>query len=101
VNESMRAITVGIIALCALAGTYLYVMGLCYICDVYERNKQKKQQELEKKRKQELRLAVEQAELKRKRALEARRERRRQSEEARRQMGFNGGQSRPAQAVRP
>ena len=92
--------TVGIIALCGLAGSYLYVMGLCYICDVYERNKRKKQQELEKKRKEELKLATEHAELKRKRAFEARRKRRRQAEVARRQMGFNGGQSQPAQVAR-
>lgn len=92
--------TVGIIALCGLAGSYLYVMGLCYICDVYERNKQKKQQELEKKRKEELKFAVEQAELKRKQELKARKERRRHLEKVRRQRGFNGGQSRPAQAAR-
>jgi hypothetical protein len=92
--------TMGIIAVCALAGTYLYVMGLCYICDLYERNKQKKHQKLEKKRKEELKLTAEQAEVKRKRDLEGRRERRRKMEEARRQMGFNGGQSRPAQVAR-
>ena len=66
---------------CAIVGTYLYVMGLCYLCDLYEAKKQRKQQEEEKRRKEELRRAVDEAEMRRK----AETERRRRMADARKQ----------------
>jgi hypothetical protein len=57
---------IAIFALCAVVGTYLYVMGLCYLCDLYEMKRQKKQEEEEKRRKEKLHQALDEAEKKRK-----------------------------------
>ena len=58
--------TIAVIVICALAGTYLYVTGLCYICDLYSLQKEKKLKREEERRKEQLHLALEQAEAKRK-----------------------------------
>jgi biopolymer transport protein ExbB/TolQ len=62
----MGATTLAVIVICVLAGTYLYVMALCHLCDVYARRKQEKQEEEERRRKKELKLALEQVEMRRK-----------------------------------
>lgn len=72
--------------LCAIVGTYLYVMGLCYLCDLYELRKRKKQAEEEKRRKEELRRALDEAEMRRKTQIE----RRKQLARGRNQYGNNG-----------
>lgn len=77
----MSAATLGIIALCALAGTYLYVTGLCYLCDLHEQKKLNKREEQEKRRKEELHRAIEETERRRKEELA----RRKQLAETRRQ----------------
>jgi predicted membrane protein len=61
-----------IFALCAVAFTYMYVMALCYLCDMYERKKQVKQEEAEKRRKELLRQAFDQADVKRREDIERR-----------------------------
>ena len=68
----MGAATIGIIALFILVCTYLYVMALCYLCDVYEKKQLAKRQGQEKKRKQELQRAIEETEMRRKTELERR-----------------------------
>jgi hypothetical protein len=62
----MGATTIAVIVVCALAGTYLYVMGLCYLCDLYSLRKEKQKQEEEKKRKEQIKIALDHAEAKRK-----------------------------------
>ncbi|GAB4347017.1 MAG: hypothetical protein Kow0099_28750 [Candidatus Abyssubacteria bacterium] len=76
----MSATTLGIILLCATVGVYLYVMGLCHLCDLHERKQIEKKQADEKRRKEEMQRAYEEAELKRKQEIA----RRRQLAEARR-----------------
>ena len=71
----MGAITIAALVICSIAITYLYVMGLCYLCDLYTLSKQKKQEAAEKRRKEELRLAREQAEMKREQDMELRKQR--------------------------
>ena len=78
------AIAIGILALCAIAGTYFYVMALCNLVDLHEEKKIKKQQEKEKKRKEQLRLAAEHVEMRRKQETE----RRKRLIEARRRQGL-------------
>jgi hypothetical protein len=68
----MGAATIAIIAIFILVCTYLYVMGLCYLCDRYEQRKNARREEEEKKRKQELQRAIEETELRRKTELERR-----------------------------
>ena len=70
----MAATTLAIIVICVLAGTYLYVMALCNLCDLYARRKQEKQEEEEKRRKKELKLARDQAEMRRKQEMERRKQ---------------------------
>ena len=52
----------GIIVLLILVSLYFYVMGLCYLCDLYE----------EKKRKERLHRAIEETEMRRKSEIERR-----------------------------
>lgn len=75
---------IGVIALSAIAGIYLYVMALCHLCDVYERKKLAKQEAEEKRRKEELKRVIEESELRRKMEIE----RRKKMAEARRQRGL-------------
>ena len=75
--------TVAIVVLCAAVGIYLYVMGLCHLCDLYERRKRAKQDEEEKRRKEKLLWALNEAEIKKKADIE----RRKQMARARSQKG--------------
>jgi uncharacterized protein YaiL (DUF2058 family) len=84
VSKKMGAITIAVIVLCALAGTYLYVMGLCYLCDMYTLQKEKKREAEEKRRKERIRIALDQAEAKRKAEIA----RRKQLAKARRERGL-------------
>ena len=63
----------GVAALLVFVGTYFYVMGLCYLCDLYEQKKLAKQRAEEKKRKERLHRAIEETEKKRKSETERRR----------------------------
>ena len=95
--------TIAVIVICALAGTYLYVTGLCYICDLYSLQKAKKLKKDEERRKEQLRLALEQAETKRKEEIA----RRKQLARARRERGLvtvdglsrKGSRQKPASAA--
>lgn len=69
----MRAMTWLVVGFCVAVGTYMYVMTLCYLCDVHEEKKQAKQDAEEKRRKQELHRALEQVEMQRKQEVEQRR----------------------------
>ncbi|RJP69873.1 MAG: hypothetical protein C4532_10085 [Candidatus Abyssobacteria bacterium SURF_17] len=103
-SETMRAMMIGVIILCASAGVYLYVMLLCHLCDVYERKKQAQRDAVERRRREDLQRALDQAEMRRRMEIE----RRKQLAEARRQAanGRNGGArhqtgwSRPAASAR-
>jgi len=77
----MKATTLGIIALFILVGTYLYVMAMCYLCDLYDRRQNVKREEEEKRRKRELQRVIEETELRKRADLE----RRRRAAEERRQ----------------
>ena len=68
----MGALAIGIIALSILVCIYLYVMGLCYLCDLYERRQNLKRGEAEKRRKQELQRAIEETEARRKAEIQRR-----------------------------
>ena len=46
----MGATMIAVFVVCALAGTYLYVMALCYLADLYSQRKENLKQEAEKKR---------------------------------------------------
>ena len=80
----MGAMTIAVIVVCALAGTYLYVTGLCYICDLYSLQKEKKLKKEEERHKEQLRIALEQSEARRKEEIE----RRKQLARAKRQRGL-------------
>ena len=80
----MGAMTIAVIVICALAGTYLYVTGLCYICDLYSLQKAKKLKKAEERRKEQLHIALEQAEARRKEEIA----RRKQLARARRERGL-------------
>lgn len=80
----MGAMTIAVIVVCALAGTYLYVMGLCYLCDLYSLQKEKKKEAEEKKRKEHIRIALDQAAERRKAEIA----RRKQLMKARRERGL-------------
>lgn len=80
----MRAMIVGAIALSVIVGTYLYVMGLCYLCDLYERKKLAKKEAEEKNRREELKRVIDETEMRRK----AEMERRKKLAMARRQGGL-------------
>ncbi len=90
----MGAVTFVIIAVCIVVGIYLYVMGLCYLCDLHERRKAAKREAEEKRRKEDLQLALEQAEARRRQEIE----RRKNLAQARRQKpaGNSGMPKRPA-----
>jgi len=62
----------GIIVLLILVSLYFYVMGLCYLCDLYEEKKRAKQRAEEKKRKERLHRAIEETEMRRKSEIERR-----------------------------
>ena len=79
----MGATTIAVLAVGALVGIYLYVMGLCYLCDLYALRKQKKLEEAEQVRKERIREALDRAEMKRKQELR----RRKQLARARREKG--------------
>lgn len=64
--------TVGIAILCAAVGIYLYVMGLCYLCDLYEERKQRRKEEEEQRRKEQLLQAIEETEKRKKAQVERR-----------------------------
>ena len=70
----MGATTIAVIVVCALAGTYLYVMALCYLVDLYTERKENLKQKAEKERKERLRQALDAAELKRKKEVQHRRQ---------------------------
>ncbi len=80
--------TVGVIALSVIVGTYVYVMTLCYLCDLYEQKKEKRRLAEAEKRKEELRRARTQAEMRRTQQME----RRKQLAKARREKGTRGTQ---------
>ncbi len=82
----MGAAAIGVIALLLLVCTYLYVMGLCYLCDLYEKKQLAKRQDEENRRKQELQRVIEETEMKRKVELERRK---RLAEERRQQALMN------------
>ncbi len=62
----MGTTMIAVLVVCALAGTFLYVMGLCYIADLYSQHKENLKQEAEKKRKELLGQALDAVEAKRK-----------------------------------
>ena len=66
--------TVAIVVLCAVVGIYLYVMGLCHLCDLYERRQKAKQDEEEKRQKEKLLWALNEAEIKKKAEIERRKQ---------------------------
>ncbi len=68
----MGAMTIVVLVLCGFVLTYLYVMGLCYLCDLYSLKQEKKREEAEKRRKKELRAALDHVEMKRKEEIERR-----------------------------
>jgi len=73
--------TIAVIIICGIVSIYLYVMGLCYLCDLYEVRKQKKRDQEEMRRKEKMWKNMADAE-----ALQrAQMERRRQIAEARKQ----------------
>jgi hypothetical protein len=74
VSKKMGTMTIVAIAVCAIGGMFLYVMGLCYLCDFYALQKEKQKREEEKKRKETLRLAYEHAEKKRKEEVKRRKQ---------------------------
>jgi predicted Holliday junction resolvase-like endonuclease len=91
----MGAISIVLIILCVIVTTYLYVMGLCYLCDVYEQRKLAKRDAEEKRRKEELQRAIAETEMRRQTEVE----RRKRSAEERRQRGriaANGASHMPA-----
>jgi predicted Holliday junction resolvase-like endonuclease len=91
----MRATTAVIIILCVIVSTYLYVMALCYLCDLYEQRKLAKRDVEEKKRKEELQRAIAETEMRRQSEMD----RRRRAAEERRQRGpvvGNGASHMPA-----
>jgi len=68
----MGAMTIVVLVLCCFVLTYLYVMGLCYLCDLYSLKQEKKREEAEKRRKEELRAALDHVEMRRKEEVERR-----------------------------
>lgn len=64
--------TIAVLVVCGIAVTYLYVMGLCYLCDLYTLRQKKKQEAAERRRKAELQMARYQAEARRKQDIELR-----------------------------
>ena len=68
--ETMTKLGIG--ALLFLAGTYFYVMALCYLCDLYEQRRLAKQRAEEKKRKERLQRAIDEAEARRQSEMERR-----------------------------
>ena len=65
-------VKLGIGALLFLVGTYFYVMALCHLCDLYEQKRLAKQKAEEKKRKERLQRAIDEAETRRKSEMERR-----------------------------
>jgi uncharacterized membrane protein len=70
----MGATTIAVLVVCALAATYLYVMALCYLADLYTQRKENLKQKAEKERKEILRQALDAAEMKRKKEEQRRRQ---------------------------
>ncbi len=68
----MRAMIIVAIILGVLAGIYLYVMALCYLCDVYEQKKLAKQEAEEKRRREDLKRIIEETEMRRRAEMERR-----------------------------
>ncbi|MBI4830644.1 MAG: hypothetical protein HY801_03630 [Candidatus Lindowbacteria bacterium] len=84
----MRAMTWVVVGLCVVVATYMYVMALCYLCDLHEEKKRAKHEAEEKRRRQELQRAFEQVEMQRKHDVE---QRKRLAEERRlRAQGWTG-----------
>jgi type VI protein secretion system component VasK len=90
----MRATTVVMVVLGVVVCTYLYVMGLCYLCDLYERRKLAKQDAEEKRHKEELHRAIAETEMRR----QAEVQRRMKAAEERRQRGPLGVKQMPLQS---
>lgn len=79
----MQATTVIVIVLGVIVVTYMYVMALCYLCDIYEKKKLAKRDAEEKRRKEELHRAIAETEMRR----QAEMQRRMKAAEERRQRG--------------
>ena len=90
----MRATTVMIVILGVIVCTYLYVMALCYLCDVYEKRKLVKRDAEEKRRKEELHRAITETEMRR----QAEMQRRMKAAEERRQRGAITAKELPLQS---
>ncbi len=79
----MHVTMVMLIILGVIGCTYMYVMALCYLCDVYERKKLAKQDAHEQRRKEEIHRAIAETEMRRqaetKRRIKAAEERRQRS----------------------
>ncbi len=68
----MGAITIFALVACGFMLVYLYVMGMCYLCDVYKLKQERKRAEAEKRRRKQLRSARERAEKRRELEMERR-----------------------------
>ena len=90
----MRATTVIFIILGVIVCTYLYVMALCYLCDIYEKRKLARRDVEEKKRKEELHRAIAETETRR----QAEMQRRMKAAEERRQRGSIAAKELPLQS---
>ena len=70
----MGATTIVVVIVAALVGTYLYVMALCHLADLLAQRKENLKQQAEIRRKEALRQAMDETEMRRKKEEERRRQ---------------------------